>query len=336
MVDSTGEPLGLERPRSPGCAGWHTYVRRQPEGTVLHQVVREHLETFLAEARLRGGGEGLPRFVERELREFLTCGVMAHGFARFRCDGCAREMLVAFSCKGRICPSCCGRRMGELAAHLVDGVLGGLPVRQWVLTLPFRLRYRLAYDHRLCRAVLGVFVRALLAFEQRRAGVLGIRGRGGAVTAIQRCGSALNANPHFHTLVAEGVFEEQPDGSHRFVPLREPPTDVEVARLLATVRGRIIGLLRRHDIDLGASLDDERSDPLGLESPVLARVQGASVLGRVATGPRAGQRVLRLGSDPTAPVVTTGGPRHAHIEGFDLHANTAVRAGENERLEHLW
>ena len=87
VVDSTAEPLGLERPRSPGCAGWHTYVRRQPEGTVLHRVVREHLETFLAEARLRGGGEGLPRFVERELREFLTCGVMAHGFARFRCDG---------------------------------------------------------------------------------------------------------------------------------------------------------------------------------------------------------------------------------------------------------
>ena len=50
----------------------------------------------------------------------------------------------------------------QRAAHLVDGVLGGLPVRQWVLTLPFRLRYRLAYDHRLCRAVLGVFVRALL------------------------------------------------------------------------------------------------------------------------------------------------------------------------------
>jgi len=87
VVDSTAEPLGLERPRSPGCAGWHTYVRRQPEGTVLHQVVREHLETFLAETRLRGGGGGLPRFVERELREFLTCGSMARGFARFRCSG---------------------------------------------------------------------------------------------------------------------------------------------------------------------------------------------------------------------------------------------------------
>jgi len=102
----------------------------------LHQVVRAHLETFLAEARLRGGGEGLPRFVERELREFLTCGVLARGFARFRCTDCQHEILVAFSCKGRgFCPSCCGRRMVELAAHLVDGVLGGLPVRQWVLTL---------------------------------------------------------------------------------------------------------------------------------------------------------------------------------------------------------
>jgi hypothetical protein len=344
-MDSIAQRLPARGGRSAGCPGTHggelghgqqTYVRRQPEQTVLHRVIREHLETFLAEARQRGGGEGLPRFVERELREFLTCGVMARGFARFRCDGCAREILVAFSCKGRgFCPSCCGRRMGELAAHLVDGVLGGLPVRQWVLTLPFRLRYRLAYDHRLCRAVLGVFVRALLGFEQRRARVLGVRGRAGAVTAIQRCGSALNTNPHFHTLIAEGVFEEQPDGARRFVPLCEPPSDVEVARLLAAVRGRIIRLLRRHDIDLEGGLDDERSDPLTLESPVLAQVQGASVLGRVATGPRAGQRVLRLGSDPPAPLVTTGGPRHAHIAGFDLHANVAVRAGQTERLEHL-
>ena len=38
--------------------GRSTYVRRRPEDTVLHRVVREHLETFLAEARLRGGGEG--------------------------------------------------------------------------------------------------------------------------------------------------------------------------------------------------------------------------------------------------------------------------------------
>jgi len=63
-----------------------TYIRRQPEHTVLHRVIREHLETFLAEACLRGGGEGLPRFVERQLREFLTCGDLTRGFARHGID----------------------------------------------------------------------------------------------------------------------------------------------------------------------------------------------------------------------------------------------------------
>jgi hypothetical protein len=81
--------------------------------------------------------------------------------------------------------------------------------------------------------------------------------------------------------------------------------------------------------------NDGRSDPLALDSPLRAQVQGASVVGRVATGPRAGQRVRRVGSDPTAPPVTAGGPRHAHREGFDLHANVAVRAGEDARLENL-
>ena len=131
-------------------------------------------------------------------------------------------------------------RMCELAAHLVDGVFGDLPIRQWVLTLPHRLRYKLAYDHPLCRPVLAVFVRALLAFERGRAGEQGTCGRGGAVTASQRCGSALNTNVHFHTLVAEGVFEVQPDGSQRFVASATPPTDLEVARLLASVRRRIL------------------------------------------------------------------------------------------------
>lgn len=63
--------------------------------------------------------------------------------------------MVPFSCKRRgFCPSCGGRRMAERAAYLVDEVLPQVPVRQWVLTLPYRLRYRLAWDHALCRAVL--------------------------------------------------------------------------------------------------------------------------------------------------------------------------------------
>ena len=82
------------------------YRPRAAEHTVLHQVVAEHLENFLASVAEAGDGEGVPQFVEREFRKFLTCGVFEHGVARFRCEGCGREHLVPFSCKGRAwCPS---------------------------------------------------------------------------------------------------------------------------------------------------------------------------------------------------------------------------------------
>ena len=94
------------------------YAPRDPSADVLHRVVREHLQTFLAEAAYLRDGEGVPRFVEEEFRTFLACGFLAGGFARFRCVACQTERLVAFSCKGRgFCPSCGGRRMTERAAH---------------------------------------------------------------------------------------------------------------------------------------------------------------------------------------------------------------------------
>src|SRR5437899_8089593 len=170
------------------------------EGTVLHRLVRENFETFRAEIAARTDGGGLPQFVEREFREFLTCGVLSRGFARVRCEGCAFERLVPFSCKRRgFCPSCGGRRMAELAAHLVDAVLPHVPVRQWVLTLPYRLRYLLAWNHGLCRAVLAVHVRAVLGFYRRRARRRGVRGRrGGAGTVSPRVagGAQIAVNSH--------------------------------------------------------------------------------------------------------------------------------------------
>ena len=137
---------------------------------MLHLVIRKHLEDFLRAAADRADGAGLPEFVTREFREFLTCSVLAHGFARVRCGRCAFERLVPFSCKGRgFCQSCGGRRMTERAVYLVDDVLPHVPVRQWVLTLPYRLRYLLAWDHGLTRAVLAVYTQTLLEFYRRQA-----------------------------------------------------------------------------------------------------------------------------------------------------------------------
>ena len=75
-----------------------TYRPRQPPAGVLHQVVREHLETFLTQAADLRDGEGLSGFVEQEFRNFLRCGSLGGGFARFQCAGCGFDRLVPFSC----------------------------------------------------------------------------------------------------------------------------------------------------------------------------------------------------------------------------------------------
>ena len=87
---------------------------------MLFRVVRDHLETFCAQSASIRDGEGLPRFVYDECRDYLSCGWLAGGFARFRCAACGTNRLVAFSCKGRgFCPNCGARRMAEDTAHLV-------------------------------------------------------------------------------------------------------------------------------------------------------------------------------------------------------------------------
>jgi len=149
----------------------------------------------------------------------------------------------------------------------------------------------------------------------------------------QRAGGALNANLHFHTLVLDGVFTEAPGGALAFHPARGP-SDAEVTAALTTIRHRVHRLLVRHGLE---PADDARgpADRLADESPVLAGIVGASVQGRVALGSRAGARVRRLGDARDTPTVTSRGPRQAHLEGFDLHANVWVGANDRAGLERL-
>jgi Transposase zinc-binding domain/Putative transposase len=298
------------------------YVSRSPATGVLYGVVCGYWSDFVADVRDRTDGVGLPTFVAGEFRKFLRCGVLAHGFARVRCADCAFERLVPFSCKGRgFCPSCGGRRMAERAAHLVEHVFPpDVPVRQWVLSVPHRLRYRLAYDHPLCRTVLGVFVRALRSAYRRhakRAGLAG--GETGMVTSVQRFGGGLNLHVHFHTLVLDGVFVRQPDDTLVFHPAA-PPTDADVRRVVQRVHRRLarLGLV-------GAPAEDVEVDPLADESAALAGLTQAAVLGRASLGGRAGRGPLRIGADPDAPWVERKVPLHAHEAGFDLHAAPASR-----------
>ena len=118
----------------------------------MYGVVAIELETFLARQQERD--RSVPRFAGREFRSFLTCGILEHGIIRVHCDSCGKDHVVPYSCKRRGWrPSCGGRRMADTAARLVDLVLPWVPVRHWVLSLPFALRYRTAYDSWLIRTL---------------------------------------------------------------------------------------------------------------------------------------------------------------------------------------
>jgi hypothetical protein len=312
-----------------------TYEPRCPAQGTLYRIVHDHFETFRAQAASVRDGEGLPRFVEQAFRDFLQCGWLAGGFARLRCDDCGHDRLVPFSCKGRaLCPSCGGRRMAERAAHLLDHVFPDVPVRQWVLSLPYRVRYQLAWDHDLCRAVGGVLLRAVFRVLRDRARDDGVEeSRGGAVAVIQRFGGALNLNVHIHALVLDGVFARDADGALGFHPTRRLTT-LDVAEVLATVEPSIKRLLDRRGLGEGDG-DDSAADAWTDEAPVLAGLAVASVRGTVALGPRRGSRLRRLG-DAAEPIETPmPGDCHARANGFDLHAGLVVPAGQRERLERV-
>lgn len=311
-----------------------TYEPRHPAQGPLYQIVHDHFETFRAHAAHLRDGEGLPRFVEQEFRNFMQCGCLAGGFARFHCGDCGLDRLVPFSCKSRaVCPSCGGRRMAERTAHLIDHVFPNVPVRQWVLSVPYRLRYQLAWHHDLCRALVGVFLRAVLGFLRARARDGGVAdGRGGAVAVIQRFGGALNLNVHVHALVLDGVFGRHAAGALTFHPTPRLMA-LDIAEVLATVEPRIKRLL--HRVGLGdGDPDGAASDAWAEDAPVLAGLAAASVQGIVALGPQRGVRP-RLGDPCEGGAASAPDGCHARANGFDLHAGLVVPAGQRARLERV-
>jgi len=169
------------------------YERRCPEQTLLYQLVDEHYPAFVAE--LAAQGREVPAYVAREFEEYLKCGRLEHGFLRVRCEVCHQERLVAFSCKRRaFCPSCGARRMVESAALLVDDILPEVPIRQWVVSFPYALRFLFATRPAVMGEVLGIVYRVIAGHLVKKAGETQTSARTGAVTLIQRFGSALNLN----------------------------------------------------------------------------------------------------------------------------------------------
>jgi hypothetical protein len=210
-----------------------------------------------------------------------------------------------------------------------------VPVRQWVLSLPIPLRVLLAARPELVTPVLQVVQRLVTRHLLDAAGLKADEGQGGAVTLIQRFGSAANLNIHLHCLVLDGVYRCDADGVPGFIEAGAP-TDDELDALLHTIIARLMKMLTRRGVlvaDMGQTYLAE-PDADGEEARTLRPLQAAAITYRIAFGPRAGQKVLTLrGAMPREDRARQ--PLCADIDGFSLHAAVRVQAHDRKRLEQL-
>jgi len=279
-------------------------------------VVRANLETFLAE--MEEAGVRLPQTVRTELEAYLRCGDLSAGFIRAECRTCRHALLIPFSCKRRTaCASCGAKRMAATAAHLVDRVFPeAAPVRHWVLSLPFDIRYPLMVDRKLLSAVLRIFISEVFRRHRERSGV-GDRGQPGAVAAIHRADSSLRINPHFHLLVIDGVYRIDADDDDTPLFVVPEPTDDELRATATRVAKRVRRLfIRRGLIDADGMPIDHLEQPLP-DGPVRfgwLTQDGEAVVAEPDRGGRVGTSC-------------------AEVAGFSVFAGRAVH--DRDELERL-
>jgi hypothetical protein len=306
------------------------YRPRRPTETVLYGIVRGNLETFLAHAR-DSYLSPLPRYVEDELRSYLKCGVLAHGFIRAHCNACGHDLLVAFACKGRsVCPSCAGRRMANTAAHLVDRVLPAVPVRQWVLSLPWELRALAAFEADVLSALVRIFIEALFTRYQKCASDHGLGEVAcGAITHVQRFGSSLDLNVHFHVIVADGVFVRDVASNPTF-HAAPPPTREELSGIVRRVRRRAIAWLARKGHLKGSSDPDVQDSPAQTSLDACAAIaMRRGVIQSLRDDVDAEKDLVAAADTPPA------NGNAVECDGFNLHASVVVSADDDLGRERL-
>lgn len=313
--------------------GKTAYERHQPEQTLLYQLVEEHYPTLVDQ--LAHQGKSLPDHVHREFEAYLKCGRLEHGFLRVRCDKCHFERLVAFSCKKRgFCPSCGARRMAETAALLADEVFPDVPLRQWVISFPFPLRYLFAAHPQAMGKVLSIVYRAISTHLIHKAGFSLKDGATGAVTLVQRFGSALNLNIHFHILFLDGVYVYRDNRSPRFQRVKVPDTS-ELEELVQLISQRVGRCLERQ----GLLEQDAESAWLDLDpaedTDAMPQILGSSVSYRIAVGPQQGRKAFMIRTIRPLDRPDPALERVAKANGFSLHAGVSCEGHQKDKRERL-
>ncbi len=182
--------------------------------------------------------------------------------------------------------------MNEGALNLIDHVLPNVPLRQFVLTMPFPLRFPLAFDGKLLGQVVRIFTDTVAGWYRKRHVERGLPpGETGAVTVIQRANSDLRLNPHLHTIFLDGVYSPDPDGKGQMFHPAPAPTQDEIETIVGRASKRILRFLQRRGVItlVTAPGDGEvtvvTDETMGEKDPLLAKLLAAATAGASPAGP---------------------------------------------------
>jgi hypothetical protein len=179
--------------------------------------------------------------------------------------------------------------------------------------------------------VQGIVYRVISGALLKKAALTRKNGMTGAVTLVQRFGSALKLNVHFHMLFIDGAYSRNQYGKVVFKRTKAPEKD-ELCKLVNKISLRVAAYLERQ----GFLERDEENSYLqldGMEEDPMQQLLGHSITYRVAVGPQQGKKVFTL---QTVPATETGvNAQTAKESGFSLHAGVVAQHWERRKLERL-
>jgi hypothetical protein len=193
--------------------------------------------------------------------------------------------------------------------------------------MPWRLRYLMAKDAKFKKGALKIFLDEVFGLLRRLAGA-GPKAQCGAMTSVQRFGSALNLNVHFHALVLDGAY----DGA--IFKRAAPPSPEDLQDLVERVSQKIVKLARRmgYPLDLEEGMGGAAEEP---EATLFDTVQAASIRGMLAfPSPQGGlKRVRLLGKRDYEPQPAK--KMCAQHRGFSVHAQVRISGNNREGLARV-
>jgi hypothetical protein len=305
------------------------YRPRDHEVSPFFKVVRNRFDEFervYPERYQERYGFWRP-VIRSSIDKFLKCGDLKEGFARVRCPDCKDEFFVAFSCRQRsCCPSCDQKRALLLAYRLKDEVLADVPHRQWVFTIPKRLRVYFRYDRsllgKLCRAAYDTVCDVFRLEIDAESGVPAMIG------AVQTFGDLIHWHSHIHAIVPEGVFTE--NGHFVHIP------DIWRHRAAEFWQERVFGLLldeMKISDAVAASMRGWRHSGFSVDNSV--RIEGADHTGMqrmieyIARCPFSLGRMVSLTKDGKILYRAA----HPNCLPFPLSGDTTLMAGIPRNFE---